>query len=226
MRAPVPPPANSRDTFAKLEELHDYGRPPALGPGARLTLEAPPGEPGETLYLAEPVTLPDGRKAFIHPYSLEEEQWINVKAAKGLRGLLKADPQLEETSQRLWLRREAWVWQVLCVTRQSAAAGSPRTLRIADEEWLRRDPAWTGTLKFIAATSEALTADGASKRSLTEILSRVLVRLDGILARFGEGKGAECQPDLERLAGEFLQWRARQDLGPDLFADPVPEPEN
>lgn len=185
-----------------LKSLHRAGRPPSVPTYARPAGDSSTPEGGGAPSLSpdvfdptdlyaplpqrsEAYVMPNGKRLWIHPTSLEERIKINRQVLRELRaeGILRENlPPTEARQQEQEGNVEALfrgrVWQAVYCCRQGEAPDSSRVFGPQHVAPLRNNPGWAQAVEEIAVRSDALAEGKAESAILQEGLSRFFGRME------------------------------------------------
>lgn len=199
----------------------NYGAGPA-GPGR-----------GPALTLALPVTLPDGKEGWVHPCSLEQAFWLNLRAAKAVKRLNLADED-EIRAANLYY---AQVFQFLEAVRESEAPDAPPLYPPEHAETIWRARGWLAVVRQVCYLSDQLNDEGLTRDAFADFFDAWAQRLETWSSRLSMDSLESCRKDLAALASFASLTKQRKSLSvgempalpelvaPDAEPDAEPEPE-
>jgi hypothetical protein len=135
---------------------------------------------------AEPYTMPNGQKVWVHPVSVEQVSWITRQVLRELRkaGLMK-EPDSQEQAQERQIESEmrSRVWYAVQCCKQGPEADAaqvfPDPHRAA--EALRRNPGYLQAVTEIAGLAERLSQGKSEWAALKEQLAGFFGRMESWL---------------------------------------------
>ncbi len=200
---------------AHVREIATFGLPPA-GPVTTAGAPAPavttsahtPTADGHILdlpYEAEPYTLANKRKVWIHPCSMEETRWLNLHAAGEVRALGLTN----EADAAYAFNVHAQCWQVVCCLRTGPELGAPQALQPSDAAILRCNAGWRKDIEKIVKISDDLTGGQSEvdrlKEQLRGFFEDVAHSCKTLLSQPDTATLADLRPSLEACATSALQ---------------------
>lgn len=202
------------DRTAKREELLAAARRhQEYGPGP----QGPGSSPAVTLAL--PVTLPDGQEGWVHPCSLEQAFWLNLRAAKAVKRLGLADED-EIRAANLYYGQ---VYQFLEAVRESEAPDAPALYPLEQAETIWRARGWLAVVRQVCALSDQLNDEGLARDAFTDFFDAWGRRLATWSSRLSISSLESCRRDLAALAEFALRTKQRKSLSaaemPELAAE-------